>query len=107
MPTRLGASRREPTRTMALRTPRRYAHLIPDAIAKRIGETDENGCWPWQGTPNHEGYGRWGQRLAHRVVWQLVHGPIPVGRILHHTCENRICVNPGHLELTTRSKHPD
>jgi hypothetical protein len=40
-------------------------------------------CWEWQAAKNKGGYGKLGQggltKLAHRVAWELVHGPIPSG----------------------------
>lgn len=40
--------------------------------------------------------------LAHRVAFELVVGPIPEGLVLDHTCRNRPCVNPSHLEAVTQ-----
>jgi hypothetical protein len=35
---------------------------------------------------------------AHRVAWELEHGPVPDGLTLDHRCCVRHCVNPAHLE---------
>lgn len=64
------------------------------------------GCWLWQSTLDHNGYARiWTrgkQRLAHRVVYERVHGrPIQDGLCLDHLCRVRHCVNPKHLEPVT------
>lgn len=67
-------------------------------------------CWEWRGKRQPNGYGKlWirglpgdGQGYAHRVVYELLVGPIPVGLDLDHLCRNRGCVNPAHLEPVTR-----
>jgi hypothetical protein len=72
---------------------------------------DGNGCWVWLWSREPKGYGilRNGDQMdrAHRVYWERTHGPIPAGMELHHTCENKPCVNPGHLELLTSGEHAE
>lgn len=71
----------------------------------KIKTDPETGCWVWQDAPDRKGYGRLNvhriMRLAHRVVYELLVGPIPDGLILDHLCRNRICVRPDHLEPVT------
>ena len=43
--------------------------------------------------------------LAHRLVYEDVHGAIPVGHDVHHTCEQPLCLNPEHLVLVPHREH--
>lgn len=67
------------------------------------------GCWTWQGTINHAGYGTFkmkGKRhLAHRLLYELEVGPIPEGLEIDHLCFTRCCCNPAHLEPVTHAEN--
>ena len=43
--------------------------------------------------------------MVHRFVYVTLVGPIARGHHLHHTCENKACVNPAHLQQVTPSEH--
>lgn len=67
-------------------------------------------CWEWTAVRNAFGYGvihrlDKGSRLAHRVLYEALVGPVPDGMDLDHLCRNRGCVRPGHLEVVTRSEN--
>lgn len=65
----------------------------------------DNGCWEWSLTHTHDGYARIGSRVAHRVGYELLVGPIPAGLELDHLCCNPGCVNPTHLEPVTHAEN--
>jgi hypothetical protein len=67
-----------------------------------------SGCTLWIGSVT--GTMRYGkvswkgkQRVAHRMAWELRHGPIPKGLYVCHRCDVPLCINADHLFLGTRA----
>jgi hypothetical protein len=68
-------------------------------------------CWVWK--PQLSNYGRpyfkigYGKKKlnAYRWMYEKIIEPIPDGFVLHHKCQNKVCVNPYHLEPKTASQH--
>lgn len=80
-----------------------------ESLARVLGHADTSGeCWTWTGCKNSSGHGRvfyqGSNRQAHRVVYELLVGPISSGMTLQHACGNSACVNPEHIRavVTTR-----
>ena len=78
--------------------------LLADAAA------DLSDCIFWEGLIHSDGYGvLWPNRKthfqAHRITYEREHGPLPEGMIVHHVCENKLCVNVEHLQAMTVREH--
>lgn len=86
----------------------------PEVLWNKVDKREANECWPWKGTITKSGYGRtWINDIgyyAHRVIFNLANpGQIelkaPTNKKAHgflmHTCDNRLCCNPGHLRVAT------
>lgn len=82
-------------------------------IAHTASPDPVTGCWEWQkgtsGNGRGGGYGRVyfdGQMIAvHRAVYLIVHGYLHKRQQVDHTCNNRLCVNPDHLEAVSASEN--
>ena len=104
------------------------AHVQPlmqrrETIIRRLLEKvqicPETGCWLWtggtsgtlDGTQDRRGGGYprfWldGQMVAaHRAMFVMFAGFVPGKKEIDHTCRNRLCINPAHLELVSRSEN--
>jgi hypothetical protein len=58
-------------------------------------------CWLWTGA-TRRGYGHlFPNKVAHRLAYEWLVGPIPDGLTLDHLCGVKRCVNPSHLEAVT------
>jgi hypothetical protein len=67
------------------------------------------GCRMWQGSVTSSGYGCLSRHnktvYAHRIAWEVYNGPVPEDSVVHHTCANRLCINPNHLQIVTQQNN--
>lgn len=78
-------------------------------IFERVVINPLTGCWEWQGSDSGTGRGGGYGRISidgctaavHIVVFTHFFGYIPGKKQVDHTCNNRICCNPEHLELVS------
>ena len=91
----------------------RQLNTIESRLFNRVFKTAS--CWLWQGSKQRMGHGQIANGsfskdkprnkllMAHRVAYELYHGPIPPGMCVCHRCDVPSCVNPSHLFLGTKS----
>lgn len=71
-----------------------------------------DGCWLWL-LATVKGYGVFSIRIngktrmvkAHNAAWVATYGHMPTGLEPDHTCFNRRCVNPDHIEWVTSKEN--
>jgi len=79
-------------------------------LQSKLQPIPESGCHIFMGTSDKpDGYGTMTingkKEKAHRVAWRLVHGEIPHGMEVLHTCDVKPCCNVAHLQLGSHAEN--
>ena len=77
--------------------------IIQERFWSKVRVEGLSECWTGRGARRsgygHIGVGNHRTVSAHRLSWEIHFGPIPEGKCILHRCDNKLCVNPGHLYL--------
>lgn len=80
-----------------------------DKLMLNIMIDSQIGCWLYTKRLDQQGYGLvhfCGEDLrAHRVMYFISKGKEIDETDLHHTCQNKACINPTHLQEVTSKEH--
>lgn len=88
-------------------------HEQADRFWSKVDRT--GACWLWTTAVDKDGYGKFqlttGTRpkqlhvRAHRLSYELAHGPLLETQILLHSCDTPRCVKPAHLKPGTQTEN--
>lgn len=80
-----------------------------ERVHNKVRIFEETGCHLWTGALTPQGYGSIQVKkithLIHRIAYVLANGRLHEGDHVHHTCGNRSCCNPDHLQALSPKDH--
>lgn len=97
-----------------IKAPPELIKALTERFWSYVDKKSNNDCWMWKGyvQKDGKGYGVFQvckrPRKVHRISYVIYKGPIPEGMEVMHQCpngDNKLCVNPNHLELGTKEEH--
>ena len=90
--------------------PSKYGKSAITRFLSYIEISKDNTCWEWIGAKHSAGYclilfnGK--MTPAHHFIYEYMYGAvISTESQLDHTCKNRFCANPKHLEVITSKEN--
>ena len=89
------------------------AELRKKRFWSKVDIRGEDECWPWRAARHVQGYGAFAFTkhkitTAHRVAWAITYNRSRLPSVkfqVMHKCDNKLCVNPNHLERGTASQN--
>lgn len=81
-----------------------------EEILRERSEDQPNGCRIWTGGTTDRGYGRVSvcgvYVRVHRAAFEIANAVTLTPAIpVHHTCANRLCIKPEHLQVVTPAEN--
>lgn len=81
---------------------------VKERFLSKVARNGSTKCWEWTSAVSKTGYGMFRHHrtvYSHRMAWVLWKGKISENKRVFRSCENKLCVNPEHLYLSSVSEY--